>query len=334
MQKIGFKKFIFPILLLVIVVVVSLKFSEFKIMLKLFREAKWWWVILALGAIFLNYVSMSLTYRYLLNILDYPFRLARLIKSTVVILFLNQAVPSLSFAGNIFFLNLLRKHKIQEGYGMMVITLEFICYYIDFILIIFFALSYLAFRGSVTHLEIVALLIFSGILVFVIAMLRFWLLSKKNAKRRLRWLLEKFNYFGNEDWQKEDLAEHFVEEFRESAQIVKKKKLQILVPLTFQLGKFLFDALAIYFIFLAFNFHLNPVAVLSGYIISRLFGVVSFLPGGIGAVEGGLVLTYTSLGAPLEVAFAVSMIFRFFSFWLPLPIGVFIYRHLDGIKIK
>jgi len=328
--KLKFGKFIFPLLLLVVVIFVSLKFSELRTIAELFRQAKWWWIAAALAAIFLNYVSMGFTYKLILNILDYPFRLFKLVKSTVVVLFLNQAVPSLSFAGNIFFLNLLRKHGIRHGQGMMTITLEAICYYTDYLILIIFSFLYSFLRGSITRFQIIASIIFLVILVMFAVMIRFWLLSKKNSKKRISWFLRKVNYFGIEEWKKEDMAEYFIEEFREAGRLVKSKRINILAPLFFQLGKFIFDAVAIYFIFWAFNFHMHIGAVMTGYVMARLFGMVSFLPGGVGVVEGGLVLMYTGFGAPLEVAFAVSMIFRAMSFWLPLPVGLGIYKHLES----
>ncbi len=82
-----------------------------------------------------------------------------------------------------------------------------------------------------------------------------------------------------------------------------------------------FDALTLYLLFMAAG---NPVSIsvlLIGYGLPLLLGKVSFLPGGVGIVEGTMVALYTGLGVPASTAVVVVIAYRVLSFWIPSLLG-------------
>jgi uncharacterized protein (TIRG00374 family) len=52
-----------------------------------------------------------------------------------------------------------------------------------------------------------------------------------------------------------------------------------------------------------------------------MVGRVSFLPGGVGVVEGTMAALYGSLGVPGGVTVVVVLTYRVISFWLPTVLG-------------
>jgi uncharacterized membrane protein YbhN (UPF0104 family) len=58
-------------------------------------------------------------------------------------------------------------------------------------------------------------------------------------------------------------------------------------------------------------------SVLVAYAAGQLLGAVVPLPGGLGAVEGGLVGTLVALGSPAGPAILVVAIYRLLGYWLP-----------------
>jgi glycosyltransferase 2 family protein len=83
-----------------------------------------------------------------------------------------------------------------------------------------------------------------------------------------------------------------------------------------------FDMLCLYLIFMAAGYTINIFVLIAGYGFALLLGVAAFfVPGGVGIVESGLVVIYTSLGVPPEVSLVASLSYRFFSFWLPSILG-------------
>jgi uncharacterized protein (TIRG00374 family) len=83
-----------------------------------------------------------------------------------------------------------------------------------------------------------------------------------------------------------------------------------------------FDMLTLYSLFIAAGHPVSLGVLLSGYGLPLLLGKVSFLPGGVGIVEGTMAALYDGLGVPNGVTVVVILIYRFLSFWLPLLVGV------------
>jgi uncharacterized membrane protein YbhN (UPF0104 family) len=69
--------------------------------------------------------------------------------------------------------------------------------------------------------------------------------------------------------------------------------------------------------------------LLAGWAVPQFLGRLSFLPGGIGVVEGGMVAFYESLGVPSEVSVVVILLYRALSFWLPSAAGIPIAIYLE-----
>lgn len=82
-----------------------------------------------------------------------------------------------------------------------------------------------------------------------------------------------------------------------------------------------FDMLTLYFLFVAAGHAVSPGVLLAGYGLPLLLGKVSFLPGGVGIVEGTMAALYDGLGVPGGVTVVVILAYRFLSFWLPLLVG-------------
>ncbi len=92
-----------------------------------------------------------------------------------------------------------------------------------------------------------------------------------------------------------------------------------------------FDMLTLYLIFVAAGHAVNPGVLLTGYGLPLLLGKVSFLPGGVGVVEGTMTALYDSLGVPDEVTVVVILAYRAISFWLPLLLGFLLIPYLQHV---
>src|SRR5688572_28552532 len=65
----------------------------------------------------------------------------------------------------------------------------------------------------------------------------------------------------------------------------------------------------------------RPSMVLLAYVISMALALVPITPGGLGFVEAGLTTVLVLAGASTDEAILATLIYRLFSFWLPVPIG-------------
>lgn len=104
------------------------------------------------------------------------------------------------------------------------------------------------------------------------------------------------------------------------------------------IGAILFWAFQIAVLWAAFHaFGNSPaIAVLIQAFFIGMLGNLLPIPGGVGGVEGGMVGAYTAFGVDFDLALVAVLVFRAFTFWLPLVPGVIAYfrlrRTVDGWK--
>jgi glycosyltransferase 2 family protein len=85
-----------------------------------------------------------------------------------------------------------------------------------------------------------------------------------------------------------------------------------------------FDIVTLYCLFVAAGDAVSPGVLLAGYGVPLLVGRGTFLPGGLGVVETGMVGLYTAVGVPNATAVIVVLLYRVLSFWLPTIVGFLI----------
>ena len=104
------------------------------------------------------------------------------------------------------------------------------------------------------------------------------------------------------------------------------------------LGAVLFWAFQIAVLWAAFHAFGDspPLAVLVQAFFIGMLGNLLPMPGGVGGVEGGMVGAFSAFGVSFDLALVAVLVFRAFTFWLPLIPGVIAYfrlrRTVDGWK--
>lgn len=72
-----------------------------------------------------------------------------------------------------------------------------------------------------------------------------------------------------------------------------------------------------------------PLPVLwAGYSLSILISFLTFLPTTLGVFELSMVGTFALLGVSTELATAVTLLYRAFTYWLPIPFGLWAWWNL------
>ena len=88
------------------------------------------------------------------------------------------------------------------------------------------------------------------------------------------------------------------------------------------LGNQLFDFLALYVSLLAVGSRVDPVLVLLAFVAGSALAMIPITPGGLGFVEAGLTGVLALAGVTPEHAVLATLLYRLFSYWLPMPIGL------------
>lgn len=121
------------------------------------------------------------------------------------------------------------------------------------------------------------------------------------------------------------LADHFsfFEVFSIEIQNNRLSKKQFLITLFYSVLIELSGIAHLYIAMLALHYNPSLFAAFLGYVISVIFLIVSPFLRGLGAIEFSMSFILVRLGYTDIEAIAVTFLYRFFEFWLPLVSGIF-----------
>ena len=74
--------------------------------------------------------------------------------------------------------------------------------------------------------------------------------------------------------------------------------------------------------FHAFDVQVPLSVVVQGFFVGMVANLIPFVPGGVGAVDAGLIGTFVLFDLPAGEVFAAVLVYRLIAFWLPIPPGI------------
>jgi uncharacterized protein (TIRG00374 family) len=74
--------------------------------------------------------------------------------------------------------------------------------------------------------------------------------------------------------------------------------------------------------FHAFDVQVPLGVVVQGFFVGMVANLIPFVPGGVGAVDAGMIGTFALFGLPGSEVFAAVLVYRLIAFWLPIPPGI------------
>jgi uncharacterized protein (TIRG00374 family) len=80
--------------------------------------------------------------------------------------------------------------------------------------------------------------------------------------------------------------------------------------------------------FHAFDVHVPLGVVVQGFFLGMVANLIPFAPGGVGAVDAGMIGAFVLFGLPSAEVFAAVLVYRVIAFWLPIPPGVIAFFQL------
>ena len=169
--------------------------------------------------------------------------------------------------------------------------------------------------GIMTVLFVLVLLLVIGLLVFP-------------GRRRpfinfLVWLGRRILRRDFEPW-----LDQLDEALTRATQAIRRQPLHLVWLLLLALADFICSIVAFGFCLDALGPAASAGALLSGYVLGIMAGVISMVPGGFGIQEGSMAGIYVLLGVRFEQALLASIIFRFVFYLLPYLLILLVYNRL------
>jgi len=161
---------------------------------------------------------------------------------------------------------------------------------------------------------------FIALLVFV-----FILISSRKIFNKVVLLLEKWKY-----------TSKFVEPLSSSYDTIKKS---IRGPIAFYASAltiiyWLIETIVVYFTLLAFGIDsIEFLKVIPTYTTSLMLGFLSFIPMGVGVVEGSLASFFSLHGVSVSLSLTLVIIIRLFTRWYGVVVGFFALKFSGGLSL-
>jgi putative heme transporter len=68
--------------------------------------------------------------------------------------------------------------------------------------------------------------------------------------------------------------------------------------------------------------------LVQGFFVGMVANLFPFAPGGVGAVDAGMIGAFVLFGLPSSEVFAAVLVYRLIAFWLPIPPGIVAFLQL------
>jgi len=104
------------------------------------------------------------------------------------------------------------------------------------------------------------------------------------------------------------------------------RKRHMIAPTLWILLDWVITLLVLYGAFLAVRHPIPMSFVIVGFAVGMILSLVSFIPGGLGIMEGSMAAIFASLSVPFETAVVAALIFRVAYYFIPMIISVFFFR--------
>lgn len=191
-----------------------------------------------------------------------------------------------------------------------------------------FFLAIISIIAAVLYLKLPFILILTLVISLVLLLILFIIalymsINPDIGEKVTKWIVNLVKRFSKKDHSKlEENALKALYGFQTGIHSIigNKKVLYYALPLSFLI--WFIEIIRLYIIFLAFDTHVSLLVIASVFVIAAMIAFIPVLPGGVGAVDGMMILLFSISGVSPSISAAATIIERLISFWLTSFLGI------------
>lgn len=204
----------------------------------------------------------------------------------------------------------------------------------------FIALAVITIIAAVFHLNlpqwiVIALIICLIVLIVIFVLALYMSINREFGDKFIRFILRILKKISRKTHDKiEKRAINAVEGFQNSMKIMLSDRKVFLygIPLSFLIWAL--EILRVYVVFLALNVNAPLEIIAAVFVIATLIGMIPLLPGGLGAVDGMMILLYSYAGISPSISAAATLVERLISFWMTTILGVAVLPYFGADAVE
>lgn|SRR5574341_1676168 len=290
------------------------------------QRGLWYWIGLTAIVLGLAMYNQALLYADIYDALSLPSSKRELLPLYLVRRFVQVAAPSGGFSGWVPFIQFARRRDISIGAVFVANLIYTILWYSTFAVFLLLGLLFLFIAHDLQWFEISAAIVLLAADLIMIGLFVLAWFAPQVPPRLMRWvwvsLRWAFSLIKRPPPLREQQLHNFASDLSEGiTQMRRAGWRRLVVPTGHAFLNETLHLLMFYISALAFGAHLSFGVLVAAYSVSVLFWVVSPTPGGLGFVEGTLIIVLTTLAVPAGQATAITLAYRGITFWLPFILG-------------
>ncbi len=309
------------------------RLTEIEALIGTLSRGRWEWVLVAAVLQMAYYAAFAALYQSAFHVVGVESRIGQLFPVVLAAVFVTAVAPSGGASAAALLINDAARRRQSTARAAAGFLLARVANFSTFILVLIAGLIYLFSQRTLQTYQIAGAALLVGLTIVQGGLLALGLRHPAWLHRSLGRVQRGLNgvscRLGRSVRLPDGWAGRVTVELRGAAVAIAAHPWHLARLLAVSLAVQFVDLACLCALFRAFRQPVGPGALVAGYAIGILFWIVSITPQGIGAVEGVMALTYTSLHIPAEKAIAVALMFRGLTLWLPLAVGFFALRRLE-----
>ena len=280
----------------------------------------------------LSYAAMSRSYQGIADAAGCELPFFEWLRITFVSNTVNYLVTTAGLSGFAVRMFLLSKRDVPSGRAVLISLVQ--TFLTNFTLLAFILLGFttLVLRQSLPVPALAAastaVVLFAGILAWAVVLIYNHRLRRRTlfffadaGHRILRRVVPRWTPGRVRLWR-------FQHSLNDGLEFLLARKDRMLAPAGWIMLDWVLTIAILWAAFWAVNHPIPPGVVMVGFAVGIALSLVSFVPGGLGVMEGSMTAVFTSLGVPFENAFLAVLIFRVAYYVLPLVLSFVLFHGL------
>ncbi len=299
-------------ILIIMIVVVVRHFGEGKEFVALLRQAHPFWLLMALALQAGTYACVGAVWKVALAEAGARLSLGTLAKLSLIKLAFDQLIPTGGLSGTIAVVQRLDDMEVEPAGITRAIVVNVVTRYGAYAIAVISALAILWISHELSQGVLVGATVLIGLAIAIPLGLLIWI---RHFHGRFPGHLRRIP----------ELADLLQETPGVLAGLLRNPRL-LVVCLCLNLCIFILDSATLGTMLLALGRQPDPFNVFLALVLASVAATVGFVPGGLGTFEATCVATLTLHDTPVEAALTATLLFRGFTFWLPMFGGMLLAR--------
>jgi uncharacterized protein (TIRG00374 family) len=242
----------------------------------------------------------------------------------------NVIIPTVGVSQMVVYVEDAHRRGESKAATVNAVLVKYISDYSSISIFLLFSLIYLSVIGSVSPHVVVTASIFMALTALVYGLSYLAGKESHGLERLVLFLTHMFEkiigFITRKKVKVADSVHKLYKYFKDVNKSILDDPKDWIIAISYACLQHVFAILGLYLIFVSLGIHPLFRVLVAAYSVGEAIRVVSPTPSGIGFVEGGMFLVFTSLGISGPIATTATIIYRGLVFWIPLAVGLIFYQ--------